>query len=76
MANTHGGHREGAGRKPDAIKLGKSFLHWLTDPDGKRTLLQVVTVTKYDPVTGIIEMTDTDSGNVLHFDSGKRKRRK
>ena len=74
MVNTHGGHRKGAGRKPDLLKLGKSFLLWTTFPDGTRTSLEVVTVTSYEPVKGV-ELTDKKSGIVYHLDNGKRKRK-
>ena len=71
--NTHGGQRNNSGRKPDLLKVGKQFLYWLTTADGKRTMLQTVTVTRYDRNLGIVELTDDQSGEVVHLDCGKRR---
>ena len=69
----HGGHRAGAGRKPDLLKVGKKFLAWITTPDGKRTLLRVVTVTLYDRDRGKLELSDDETGEVTHLSTARRK---
>jgi len=69
----HGGHRDGAGRKADLLKVGRKFLEQTITPDHMRVVRRNLTVTLYDRERGKIELRDDETGEVTHLSTARRK---